>query len=367
VTIDGTTWPVLSRCEAARLVEAVPLSPAPPPSLAVVYLLADSPRQFRELAQACLMLDNDRLRYLPLGGGRVLLRVEQLSAFLLRRWQAEPGLACYTPAASEPRLLQPWGWRFPLPDKLAFVESADEVLCLLSPEPPWTIVRGRAEDIYERLTIDPGRLDAVTVAADEDLPRIEVSLRLEPAERREPGRLWWLAADQEPLLERLVAEASEDALSGLQIARLGGEVGGFVVVARPGAQLSPVPALLHAPAWAARLPDEHLYVPVGHRLAPLLSRRSLIEALGLRDEVLSIVSVRADGGLLVQQVQRALLRPLAAVADYRIARAKEPIGALLAEVTFDFDLTAESPGEDDAPPAAARVSLWQSLRRWLGG
>lgn len=364
VVMDGTSWPIASRCEAPRLMEAVPLAPAPPPSLAVVYVLADSPRRFREYAQDCLMLDNDRLRYLPLGGGQVLLRIEQLSAFLLRRWQTASNPACYTPAAGEPRLLQPWGWRFPLPGKLALVETGDELLCLLSTTPPWTIVRGRAEDIYERIAIDAGRLDTVAVAADADLPSIPVSLRLEPAERTEPPRLWWLTADQEPLLHRLVAEAGEDELHGLQLARIAD--GGFVVVARPGSQLSPAAALLHAPAWTERLPDEHLYVPVGQRLAPLLSRRSLIEALDLQDSLLTIILRRDDGGLLVRQLQRHLLRPLADLADYRIARAKEPVAALLAEVAFDFDLTAETP--DDEPDApAARPSLWESFRRWLKG
>jgi len=366
IEIEHHRWTIAGRSAAPRLMEAVPLAPVASPSMEVVYVVAESPRQFRELAQECLMLDNDRLRYLPLGGGRALLRIEQLSAFLLRRWQAAGNLACYTPSQADRRLLEPWGWRYPLPDKLALVETADDLLCLLSPEPPWTIVRGHAEDIYERITIDPGRIETMPVEVEEALPTIPVALRLERAERREPARLWWIDGSDEALLDRLVSEASEDELHGLQIARL--TTGGFVIVARPGAQINPAPALLHAAGWAARLPDEHLYVPVGQRLSPLLSRRSLIEALGLRDDVLTIVTPRGDNRLLVQQVQRKLLRPLAELADYRIGQAKEPIAELLAEVSFDFDLTSDIPREDDEPAQEPdKLGLWQAFQKWLRG
>ena len=369
VQLDGERLPIRNRCEASRLMEAVPLAPGDHPDLSVVYVLVERPERFRALAQDCLMLDNDRLRYLPLGGGRVLLRIEGLSAFLMQRWQTEPGLAFYSPAPSEPRLLQPWGCRYPLPEKLSLVEAAEEVLFLLSDVAPWTVVRGRAEDIYERIVIDPGRLETIEVGVDQLLPEIPVALRLEPTERGEPARLWWLVDEHWPALERLITEASEDELHGLQIARLGG--GGddqFVIVARPGSSLAPAPSLLGAPAWAARLPDEHLYVPVGQRLAPLLSRRSLIEAMGLADDRLTIVTQRGGDRLVVQQVKRALLRPLASLADYRIERAKEPIGALLAAVTFDFDLTAETPDEPEpADSPTGKPGLLEAFRKWLRG
>ncbi len=360
-------WRVVERRARPTLVETVPLAPEPSRPSAAVYAVMPGP-SFRDAARDVLMLGNDRMRYLPLGDGRILLLIEELNEFLRARWAESEDIALYRPAEAEPRVLLPWGFGYPLADKLHFVGADEHQLWLADDEAPWRRLNGPPADIYERIQVDPGGLERRELPAADEVPTITVALRLEPSEEAARPQLWWLAEGDRPALEQLVREASEAELNNLQVAAVS-DAGrpAWLVAERLGIGGQLTPPVHGGRAYVARLPVEHLYLPVGLRLAPLLSRRSLVEALGLGEDHLTLLDVAPAGGLRVQRVPRSALRPLSDLALYDAGAAADEVEALRQQVVFDFGLdlpVVEEPGEQ--PPAPERAGLWASFMKWLG-
>jgi hypothetical protein len=363
-----TAWRAAHVLEAPTLFQAVPLTPARPlATAAVAYLEVPDAASFRAVLRANLLLGNDQLRCLALAGG-ALVHIARPSAFLLAKWADQPAWRRYRPCPAEPRLLVPWDREFPLPAKLGLLPpSGAPELWLLADDAPWRCVQGAFSDVYDRIVVDPAGLALEPLTAVE-APRLLVELRLAPTEATDRARLWRLSAADRGVLDRLLQEAGEAELEHLALAALRDAAGEPVLMlldtlpaaAHPSAG-SHAPALLEGgQAWYARLPDEHLYLPVGQRLAPWPSRGSLIAALGLRDDRLTLLTPRADGKVGVVRVPRAAFTPLGALLDYQTADAAEELAALLAEVRFDFDLAADPLGP--ATPEA-KGGFW---RRWLG-
>lgn len=342
-----TAWPTL--------VQALPWRPATEPA-EVTCAVLETPELFRQLARECLLLDNDRLRYAPLGEGRSLLRVEDLNAFLATKWERLPGVRLYQPDPLEPRALLPLGWRYPLSDKLAFGLGEGDHLWLADETTPWRLIPGPLADIYERLEVDPGGLTTVAVEAVDDLPVIRVELRLEPVGERDRPRLWWLDETERTHLEELLREATEEELGNLQIAPVRvADRTGYLLLERLSEVTRLAPPLRGGRAYTSRPTAEGLYLPVGRRLAPVLSRRSLQEALGLGEGHLTIVDETPEG-LALTRLNRSALRPVLEILDYFAATAPEPLTAIWEAVSLP---------PDGAPEPTPRRGLRERLRRWF--
>lgn len=351
--------------DCPTLWQAVPLQPAPPPpSEGVTWLAVPDQAAYREAVCAALLLGNDALGCLPLEAG-ALLRCERLSAFLAAKWAGRPGWQRYYACATEPRFLLPVGWDYPLAAKLALA-PAEHDYCLMEPDGRWRWVRGRFEDVYDKIALDAGPLGGAPLQPAAELPRLRVELRLEPADTRERPRLWRLGADQRAQLDRLLALASEAELENLSLAAVQdstGAVAWFLLDTLTG-QSRAAGVLEGGRAWFARLPDEHLWLPVGTRLVPLPSRRSLIDSLALREDRLTLLDDAGDGAIRSLRVPLSAFRPLADLLDYETAAAAEEVEALLAAVTFDFDLAADplAPAETGSGrKTKSKNGFWQRL------
>ena len=364
--VDGviTDYTVTARHSYDALWQAVPPAPRTGPEPEVTFFELTGAEAFREVARANLMLGNDRLRFLPLQGDRVLLRVEQLSAFLREKWRAEPQFVVYH-AGADGRLLLPAGWVHPLADKLS-LGAEDDDLWLLDSDGGWRHIAGALHDIYERIAIQPVGVVPVTVAPLSTIEPVEVQLRLEPTETTERPQLWRLEPAQQPVLERLLREATEEELNNLQIAAVQGADGRpwLLLVERLTSVARLAPPVHGGLAYYPRLAVEHLYLPAGQRLAPVLARRSLAEALGLSDEHLTLLDVQPDGRLHLTRIPRQALRPVLDIVDYFAAQAAEEVVSLLDRVSLDLELAADRGDDAEAAPAAG---FWDRLRRWLGG
>lgn len=359
--VDGEQYPIAARHAAPSLLQAVPLVPSPEAGTPeLVYLCYADGDAFRRAAGDCLMLGNDKLRYLALGEAGVL-RLEAPSYFLLAKWRNDPRLSCYHPSAAEPRLLVSAGWGHPLPDKLQLAGGEGEELWLVDADGSWRRLAGSFTDLYERVVVgsDGFAVEPLTPAGEP--PALTVKLRLQPAERHDRAQAWRLAAADRPRLERLLHEATEAELNNLLLACVrDGDGTGFVLVERLNAAARAGLPLQGGRAYAARLPEEMLYLPVGTSLQPLLSRRTLVEALGLGEDHLTLVDAAADGGLRLTRLPREWFRPLLQVIDYFAGEAAPEVRAVADQVGFDFDLEAV----EEAPAAAPAPASW--WRRWLG-
>ncbi|NUP99023.1 MAG: hypothetical protein HUU35_04105 [Armatimonadetes bacterium] len=361
--------PLESELAAPSLLQAVPLVPWSGSSPAVVFVRLATRELFREVARASLMLGNDKMRYLPLGEGRYLLRVEGLSAFLREKWRDEPGVELFWPIDPDSRALAPWGLSFPLVDKLQLLSGDDSLFWLLERDGRWRQLQGALADIYERVEVDPGRLLTSELIASDDAPTVRVELRLEPSEAREQPQLWWLGPDERPALEHLLREAGEADLNQLQVAVVvePDDRRSFVVVERLTTPGRLAPPIQGGRVFFARLPVEHLYLPLGQRLAPLLSRRSLIDALGLGDDHLTLVTPAENSRLRVSRIPRGALRPLPDLLDYFAAESGEAVRALLDQVTVAYDLDPAVVEDGSSPAEPAAPGFWAALRRWFSG
>lgn len=355
---ESSDWRRCAVDQLPNLFRAVPLVPRRVDRVPqVLYLLIADAGQFVELARANLMLGNDRLACAALDDGRVVLRVEGMSAFLAEKWLDAEGIETLAPSTGESRLLLPLDSDWPLPDKLPLLPAGETELWLVSRAGEWRSFPAVLEDIYERIAIRASDL-GIEPLRPTDAPEITVELRLVATERRDRPQLWWLEGSEREVLERLFREASEAELNNLQMAALVDSGGRrcYVLVERHGALTRLEPPLRGGRPYVARLADDLLYLPVGYGIEPLLSRRSLVETLGLADDHLTLID-RDGARLKVTQVPLAALQPVVNLVNYAAADAAEALAALDATVSLDLDL-------DLSEPAAMPPEPW--WRRWLG-
>ncbi|MCC7494318.1 MAG: hypothetical protein IT204_18315 [Fimbriimonadaceae bacterium] len=358
VTAEDGAW---EACPS--LLQALPLQPAPGLQRGLTYLLLPTVADFRAVVREALLLGDDRLSWQALADGRILLRATDPSPFLLDRWRLPPTWGLFQPTAAEGRVLLPLGQAYPLPAHLAFAPGDEGDLWLVLPEGPWVHVRAGFSELYEHLLVDPAQFAEQSWPTAATTPQVTVQLRLEPAEPRQPTALWWLDADELVVLERLLQEGAESELNRLQVAVLEGpDQRPQVVLLERAAGLLP-PPIRGGREFAARLPVEGLYLPVDRRLAPLLGRRSLVEALGLAEEHLTVLWP-TDGGLEVRRCARTALRPLSDLVHWQVTAAAPGWRDLVAGVSLETAL--ETPTQATVPAAAAG-GWWHRLRRRLRG
>lgn len=349
-----------ARLDAPSLIQAVPLLAQPlsrPSPLTYIETDADG---FADAARANLMLDRDQMRYAAIGDGRLLLAVEQMSQFLIRKWATAGDRTLYQPDETDARLLLPLGCAYPLADKFRFQPGGELDRWLVERDGPWRHLRVELRDIYERIALDTAGLAATELRPDGEVPRVTVALRLEPDQGQQRPELWLLPDERRAALHELLGEAGEAELHGLHIAVVSDQAGSrwFVIAERrraPGGL--PLP-LRGAEPFYARLAEEHLYLPIGLRLAPVLARRALIDALRLSDSHLTLLA-GGDGGLRLMRIPRAALAPLPSVVDYFAGEEAGALADLMSAVRIDFDLAPEEPEEVVAP----EPSWWDRLRR----
>jgi len=346
--------------------------------------------RWAEIVRSNLLLGNDRLRLLglapPSGAGIAspveptsteaslfLVRVEGLSAFLREKWQADPEIEVFYPAPAEPRLLLPWGYEYPLRDKFDFAASTEEHLWFVTADGQWLRTTAVWTDLYDHLAVQDLALEIATWAPAERGEKVEIELRLEPSEAQERPQLWVLAEEERPALEALLREASEAELDRLRIAFLEDGPGGRrFLLHEVGLGVAP-PPLRATRAFFAPFPDEGLYLPVGQRLTPLLSRAKLVEALRLDREALTLIEPGGRGGpcacpanLRVWKVSREALRPIHEVVDYFIAEALEEVRALERQTVFDFETPLERAADrPTVSPKGREQRRWKSVWAWL--
>ncbi len=352
-----------ARFEAPSLLQAVPLlaQPLSRPS-AWTYLETDA-AGFADAARANLMLGRDQMRYAAIGDGRLLLAVEQMSQFLVRKWAGASDRTLYQPDETDARLLLPLGTAYPLADKFRFQPGGDLDRWLVAHDGPWRHVRVELRDIYERIALDTTGLAATELRPGGEVPRVTVSLRLEHDAQPQRPELWLLPDDRRAALHELLGEAGEAELNGLHIAVVSDQAGGrwFVIAERRRAPTGlPLP-LRGAEPFYARLAEEHLYLPVGRRLAPVLARRALVDALRLSDSHLTLLA-GGDGGLRLLRIAREALAPLPSIVDYFAGEDRGAVEDLMSAVRMDFDLAPEEPEEVIAP---APSGWWSRVRRLL--
>jgi len=340
--------------------QAVPLvvRQGEPPS--TTYVEVTDGQRFRDAIRANLMLGNDQIGVLVLQGGRALVRVDRLSGFLREAWLADEALTLYQPSADQPRLLLPWGWDHPLARHVKM--GAERDLWLVDAQSRWQQVRGAFRDVYEHLSLDPEGLRTETWTPATQLPRVQVALRLEPTDSVDRPTLWRLGQADRPALNRLLSEAAESELATLQAACLSlGEQSEptILICERPGTSSRMPPPIAGGQAFVGRLATEHLYLPVGLRLAPFLSRRGLVETLGLSDDHLTLVEPGEGETIRLLRVPRSALRPVVDLVDYLVAEAETQVASLLDTVTVDLDLDAAPDGAGRS--GDGRRSLWQRL------
>lgn len=344
-------YQVVERRRATTLLQAVPLVRGATEPAAVTIVRVGTPERFVEVARDNLMLGNDRLGYLPLGDGPAVLRVEQQSEFLAAKWSGADELELYQPSPDDPRLYTPRGLVYPLADKLRLLPGDDDDCWLVDRGGEWSHLRGPWHDIYERISISDSNLEVRELAVAGAVPRLRINLRLTPTERSEPPQLWILDPTEREVLARLLREATEQELNHLEIGYLSDPSGGvsLVIAERHGSVVRLSPPLHGGRPFIARLPAELLYLPSGTTLQPLLSRRSLIEALGLDETHLTVVERAEGNGLKVLRVPREAMRPLLDVVDYLAGEAADDVEAVLDRVVFDFGLDGDQASEATEP------------------
>ncbi|MBI5832319.1 MAG: hypothetical protein HZB16_08450 [Armatimonadetes bacterium] len=346
--------------DLAALGQAVPLAPRRGEPASTTYVEISDGQRFREAIRQNLMLGNDQIGVLVVAGGRALLRVERLSGFLREAWLADPALTLYQPSTEQPRLLLPWGWDHPLARHVRV--AGDRDFWLVDKQGAWNRVSGGFRDVYDHLSLDPEGLRTETWTAATALPRVQVALRLEPTDSADRPTLWRLAPADRPALDRLLSESAESELATLQAACL--DVGDrgeptIFICERPGTTNRMPPPITGGQAFVGRLATEHLYVPVGLRLAPFLSRRGLVETLCLADDHLTLVEPGEGETIRLLRVPRSALRPVVDLVDYLVAEAETEVASLLDTVRVDLDLDAAP--DDSSKGGDGRRSLWQRL------
>lgn len=391
----ATELTLASRAEARRyhlvhkgfypsLFQAIRPQPWRTPPRPDTFVLGTASRErWTEIVRSNLLLGNDRLRLLVLAppaeegaaasveprspeATLFLVRVEGLSAFLREKWQAEPEVEIFYPAPTEPRLLLPWGYEYPLVDKFDFTASAEGDLWLVTAEGQWLRTTATWSDLYDHLAVQDLALEVATWLPAEGVEKVDIELRLEPSEAQERPQLWVLAEEERPALEALLREASEEELARLRIAFLAEETGRRrFLLHEVGLGLAPPPLRAGRPFFAP-FPDEGLFWPVGQRLTPLLSRAKLTEALRLDRETLTLIEPGSSAHLRVWKVSREALRPIHEIVDYFIAEAVEEVRALERQITFEFEAPLEGAVAGPAVPTPGRRwKGWKGLWGWL--
>ena len=344
----------------AALGQAVPLVPRRGDLPGTVYVQFGDGQRFREAVRQNLMLGNDQMGVLVVANGRALLRVERLSGFLREAWVDDPALALYQASAEQPRLLLPWGLEHPLARHVQL--SADRDLWLVDGQGAWTQVRAGFRDVYDHLSLDPEGLRTETWSPATTLPRVQVALRLEPSDSADRPTLWRLSPTDRTTLDRLLSESAESELAMLQAAcvTLGDAAEPTIIVCeRPGTTNRMPPPIAGGQAFVGRLATEHLYLPVGLKLAPFLSRRGLVETLGLADDHLTLVEPGEGETIRLLRVPRSALRSVVDLVDYLVAEAETEVVSLLDSVRVDLDL--EAAPDEQARAGDGKKSLWQRL------
>ncbi len=344
--VEGQPVTITAHRAAPQLFQVLPLAPRSPARPAVTCLRVHSHERFVEVAAANLMLGNHRLRYLAVGGGAYLLFVEGLSEFLRAKWSGTTEPEFFYLSEHSDALILPWGWTWPPASQVRLPQDSDHDRWLVEPDGTWRLFRGELREVEHLVTVAGGSFEPEVIGPGEP-PTVEVQLRLEDSELPAEARLWRVEAADLAILLRLLQEAGEAELAGLQLAALTGGDGPFyLVLARLGGTAPP--ALLGGRAYAARHATESLFIPVGCRLAPSLSRETLTRALDLDDRTVTILDRLPSARVRVTRVARSVFRPVLDLVDHLAAEAADDVQQLLDQVVFDFDLTA-----DDADGAAA--------------
>lgn len=364
VEVDGPNGPTAYVVEAtddlAHLAQAVPFVAREPGATGRTYVEVPDEDTLGEVVRSILVLGNDRVALLGLEGGRALVRVDGLNTFLWTEWARRDDLRLYEPATGQPRLLLPAGWDHPLGAHLDL--GAGRELWLAEEHGRWRRVGGALRDVYDHLRVEAAGLHAEILRPSTDPPRVSVALRLEPSQGAERPGLWRLEAADRPVLEQLLSEAAEAELAALQAAvvQVPGRPGPTIVlVERPGAAASAPLSLAGVAAYVGRLSAEHLYVPQGFRLAPVLSRRGLVDCLGLSEQHLTLIEPEDEAHIRLWRVPREGLRPLVELVDYLVGEAEPEVARLLATAASQLDLHAP----DGEPEPAERVGFWRRLLR----
>lgn len=175
--------------------------------------------------------------------------------------------------------------------------------------------------------------------------RLKVPLRMAAVRTHEPASLWVLRDRPLEQLSRLLRDADDVLLAGLEIA-ISQSDGATVVVLRAKSGRTAVPVLvLDAEDYHLYLKLPNLYVPCGRRLQPSLRRDRVRELLGGSGGRITWLTPRPDGSFVVQSVAEAAFAPLLERVDYWHEHPQEPLAPWRQTNAFAFEPFA-SRGDD---------------------
>jgi len=331
----------------------------PPEHPELVYL-CEPGKAFAELVSEHLELGRDQLRYAPVRGEelglRLLLEVSEPSWFILERWAPRHdrvrAFRRLSGTLGPRRVFLEWGYEHPL--ESALIDPADEdVLLLIDREGRHLSARqDHFADVGDALALDPATLETEELVPGEEPERIAVPLRLEGRVTPLDPELWLLPIGQRERLEQLLTQTPEEELRNLMVACLSDAAGERFFAVREvltgrAPRLLPLGSEAYAPM--AGLPN--LLVPCDLVVAPPLSNDRYARAFGLTPGALTILAERGEGDaarLLVRRIEERAFQPIERIVDFVVDADAERVEQVVLAAPFDLGEFAE----EDLVPAA---------------
>ncbi|MHC4662416.1 MAG: tetratricopeptide repeat protein [Planctomycetota bacterium] len=316
----------------------------PPSSIDHVIMLTRAPDVFERLVRGNLELGRDNMLFASLEKGEALLRIDNPSFYLLRKWREDirrEKLVHFYAAGAE-NLYVEWGLALPVSPRAIKVEG--DMLYMLGSGGwlEWKAPQWR--DIYETVGVSLADAESGRLKSQKDLPRIEIQLRLTETSHRAEPDLWQIPENEVWRLEKLLNVMPESDLKNVQVTLQQNSKGtkSFFVrelIAGKTRKYLKFPGTAYAPFAGY----SGFMLPVGMTFEPAIRADRYRDVFDIRENEIAVIvpgdgAVSEDGKIKfgIIRFDAASFRPLPGLVDYICALNAEKLENVVRATVFDF-------------------------------
>lgn len=365
--------PILSQREANSLTALLPLQNVPAEqqlrahapvllSFERVNDLADAVQQSLTLGNHALQVASVRLASRPESLGRLLLRIEKPSLFLMERWR-DDGKVIFVNAGVQNLWVRlgwrhPWSAWFTKPGFLSSASLASDRLLFMDPEQGWqSLPLQTFRDVFELTKLSPDVSAEQRLESTDAWPSFKIPLRWGVSARGALAELWLLNEDQLERLEHLLGVLSDVDLNNLQLAVVRDSSGEPQFVVREIISGRSRHFLDFGEGFSPYAGYNNLLLPTDRTLEPPIRRDLFAGIFKLRGGELVIARPVGKGQPQTQRMQilrlsESLFRPLNSLIDYLVQGAQTVFEGVLQRSVLDIAELAKLP----ARPTFAEAS-----------
>jgi hypothetical protein len=294
--------------------------------------------------------------------GRLLLRIDRPSLFLLERWHAESKTLYLS--AGAPSLWVRLGWQHPWAawlSKPGFISASASTgrrardpnpsQWLLDPPAAWQPLPDQPfRDVFDAATLSLAATDA-TLPAQAPIA-FHISIRWGARAQHGNAEVWLLTSDLLPRLEHLLGVLSDADLNNLQLAVVTDPDGDTWFVVREVISGRSRHFLDFGEGFGSYAGFSNLLLPIDRTLEPPVRRDLISQAFKLTPGELTMVRAVSGSKMQVLRLSERLFRPLNSLIDYLVQGAQRTLQAALGRSIFDLTELADLPARPAWQPPA---------------